>query len=75
MTAQELRAKLNKMFDDLEKPVPKELKIDEETFKNVLFFIFMNPSTNVGFPSFIEIMTGKHGGLMFKGVELLLDKD
>lgn len=75
MTAEELRKHLNDNVITLEYS-PETYEVDEETFKNVLLFIFQQGSTFLSSNGFIYviILTGKNKGIIFKGVELLLKK-
>jgi hypothetical protein len=67
MTTEELRSTFNDKFE-LNK-WPQAYEVDHETYANVCQYTFHKK--NDGEP-IIFIAIGKHGGILFKGVELLL---
>lgn len=82
MTTEELRAKLNKEFG-MNKEWPNYYIVDHETYANVCNTIFSrmislfneNYFTDEGLKfNLISISVGVHGGIFFKGVELLLEE-
>lgn len=74
MTTDELARHLNTTYG-IDKPWPRFLEVDKETFKNVLFSIYRWKITREdrSDKNHIKLTLGRHAdGLLFKGVELIL---
>lgn len=72
MTVEELRVHFNNTFPP-DKQWPDRYEVDAETYANVCQFIFWKKADMLS-THFIEVAIGKYGGIMFKGVELLIKK-
>ena len=70
MTADELRILFNDSFG-LSR-WPETYDVDHETFANVCDSVFKD---YIRLPQRVGIALGIHGGIMFKGVEILLQRD
>jgi hypothetical protein len=76
MTTEELRAYLNKTYG-LENAWPTTMQVDADTYGHVANSLIKHKLGNEdkvimhGFP-IVSLTTGRNGGLMYKGVELIL---
>ena len=73
MTATELIAHLDKEYStySIDKPLPLIYNVDPITYANVCQYTFCRKSKETN-QRIIQIAIGKHGGIMLKGVELIL---
>jgi hypothetical protein len=82
VTANELYIELIHIAgDSVEKPMPECFEVDHETYANVCQSVLdwavidRNKYFNWdGFEDRVSVAIGKHNGIMFKGVELILRK-
>ena len=74
MTAAQLRELFNRSFN-LNK-WPKTFEVDAHTYACVCQEVLRRAPTmtNIGDVNIVKVSTGKHGGIMFKNVELILDE-
>src|SRR5437660_10928446 len=71
MTVEELRFKINGMSL---KELPETMKVDAETYGNVCQYLFKNSQAiQMNGVLFVDLAVGKNRGVMFKGIELLLE--
>lgn len=72
MTADQLRQAFNTRYG-AEKPWPKLFHVSPETYADVCQSIFEKHAPEIKSNKYAEIALGPHNGIMFKGVELILD--
>jgi len=67
---------LSEFIRNLPQPVTLQmLEVNSDTYSNVIQFLFDSKSLNVKIQHFVSIPLGKHNGLMFKGIELILKRE
>jgi hypothetical protein len=70
MTAQELRQYLNRTYGF--NPWPEIFEVDAETYGNICQSLFDKWLERDFPPDRAEVSLGPNGGIMFKGIELIL---
>lgn len=71
MTSNQLKESLSKQYG-LESRWPKQLAVDSDTFACVCRDILLHKYN--GAADYVRIAIGSAGGIMFAGVEILLDE-
>ena len=76
MTAQELIQVFNTEFG-IQAAWPETYNVDHRTYANCCHYIFSKAESAADFGRFelFYVAVGKHGGIMFKDVELILIED
>lgn len=73
MTIEKFREMLNSSYG-IEHNWPKELIVDSDTYANVCHHILWRKSMEIN-GRVVQIGTGRNGGIMFKGIELILRRE
>ncbi len=78
MTAQDIRKMIADFSNEhgIETPLPETMEVDPETYANVCQAIFDQkaPQDLATSQRVITIGIGKHNGIFFKGVEIILKR-